>query len=232
MNKVWGSLVGARYDLHLGRKTWHKLAVIGAFATSLLVYAIAATRAQSDRIEPNERTTFALSLLSFAKGRPGVTMFGDMETLSTSGKATSTIGLMADDGRVQALDPAPEPTDFTCSTPPPYHAKERVKLPDPKDHKVVREYLAIADTSDQPAGEMRHCAATAKYANLVADHVVTYQLNSSVRRVRAARGLLRGLIAIPIWLFVYWNVYYRTLVPIYVRRHEKRVRRRTSRSSL
>jgi hypothetical protein len=232
MNKVWGALVGARYDLHLGRKTWHKLAVIGAFATSLFVYAIAATRAQSDRIEPNERTTFALSLLSFAKGRPGVTTFGDMEALSTSGQGLSSIGLLASDGRVQPLDPAPEPPDFSCATPPPYHAQERVKLPDPKDHKVVREYQAIADTPDQPAAELRHCAATAKYANLVADRIVTYQLNSSVRRVRAARGLLRGAIAIPIWLFVYWNIYYRTLVPIYARRHEKRVRRRTSRSTL
>jgi hypothetical protein len=227
MSKVWGALVGARYDLHLSRKTWHKLAVIGAFATSLVVYAIAATRAESDRAEPNEQTTFALSLLSFAKGRPpGVTTFGDMEAA-----LSSNIGLVASDGRVQPLDPVPEPTDLTCATPPPYHAKERVKLPDPKDHRVVREYQAIADTTDQPAGEMRHCAASANFANLVADRIVAYRLNSSVSRVRAARGLFRGLIAIPIWLLVYWNIYYRTLVPIYARRHEKRVRRRTSPSS-
>jgi hypothetical protein len=223
MNKLWAAAVGARYDLHLSHKTWHKLAIVGAFGSSFLVWIIAASQAQTERIEPNQRTTFALSLLSFSKGRPGVTTFGDMEALSS-------IGVVSSDGRVQPLDPAPEPTDFTCSTPPTYHANERVKLAEPKNRKVVHDYQAIPDTTDQPAGELRHCAATAKYTGLVADRIVAYQFNSAVRRIRAARGLIRGLIAVPIWLLVYWNVYYRTLVPIYARRHEKRVRRRTSRS--
>src|SRR5262245_2760655 len=110
MNNFWAAAVGARYDLHLGRKTWHKLAVVGAFGSSFLVAIIAASQAQSERIEPNARTTFALSLVSFAKGRPGTTTLGDMEALSP-------IGVVAGDGRVQPLDPAPEPADLTCTTP-------------------------------------------------------------------------------------------------------------------
>jgi hypothetical protein len=224
MNRLWAAAVGARYDLHLGRKTWHKLAVVGAVASSLLVWIIAATQAQTERIEPNQHTTFALSLLSFSKGRPGVTTFGDMETLSP-------IGLVSSDGRVQPLNPAPEPTDFTCSTPPIYRANERVKVADRKDRKIVREYQVIPDTADQPASEPRHCAATAKFSGLAADRIVAYQFNSTVRRIRAARGLIRGLIAVPVWLLLYWNVYYRALVPIYARRHDKRVGRRPSRTT-
>jgi hypothetical protein len=76
--------------------------------TSIFVHAIAASHAHNDRIEANQQTTDALWLLSVPKVRPGLRMFGDRETLSTSGQRLSTIGLVGNDGRVQTLDPLPE----------------------------------------------------------------------------------------------------------------------------
>ena len=61
---------------------------------------------------------------------------------------------------------------------------------------------------------------------------IMYVPDGTERRKQTARGVVVGVSATVIWLLVYWNVYYRALVPIYARRREQRRRRRFEQYSM
>ena len=106
-----------------------------------------------------------------------------------------------------------------CETPPRY-------APDGSFASGGHEYRAIADHAGQPAGEPRHCAATPPYQSLTADDIAVFEPTERAYPAAGCQaGNHRGDRGPSSWLLLYWNVYYRTLVPIYVRRrHEKRRR--------
>lgn len=220
MKRFWTALVGSRHDPHLRHKWWHKLVLAGAFGSSLFLYVIVAAGYEFRPIEPTSQTTFSLSLLSFAQ-RPGITTLGDLQALPTT-----AVGVLTDEGKVTAFDLHTDPQDVTCTSPPKYRAHERVKVVDPDNPAAIREYQAIDDAANQPAKDLRHCAAIVAYKDFTADRIVAYRPDAFVRRQQAAEGSRRGFIVIPFWLVVYWNVYYRGLIPLYLWRRRKRVGRR------
>ena len=132
------------------------------------------------------------------------------------------------DGQLRPLELADPPEDIRCSTPARFKPGELLILPDPRTPAVKVRYEAIPDTPGQPVNEPRHCAATKAYAALTADHIAMYQFDSAIRRHQGVRGLALGALSVVPWVLVYWNVYYRALVPIYLRRRERRRRKRDS----
>lgn len=215
-----GILVGVREDLPLYRKWWHRLAIAGAWFSSIFVVLVVTTiGAQRQKVEVTTQTTLSLPLLSFTKGRPGVTTLENL-------RALSGVGIVQADGHVDPLPRVGGPEDIRCSTPAAYKAGESFTFADPKKPAEKLSYRAISDSADQPPDEPRHCAATRAYASLTADRIVAYQFDSSVLRRTVAKGAWYGALALPVWLFLYWNVYYRGLVPIYARRRSRRTRSR------
>lgn len=218
--KIWVPLVGRRDDLPLDRKWWHTLAQVGAVLSTYLVVAIASTAYQARPLEITPGNTFSLSLLSFARGRPGTTTLADLGGLSALGQVSA-------DGTLVPLSPVPgEVEDVRCATPAQFKPGQSFEYAGPRPSSPKRTYRAIDDTPNQPPEQLRHCAATAGYTAYTADRIVAYQVNASARRVLGARGLLVGLALAPFWVVLYWNVYYRALVPIYARRRRKRAERR------
>src|SRR5258706_6782507 len=109
---LWVVLVGVREDLPLYRKWWHRLAVAGAWFTSIFVFLVVTTvAAQRQKVEVTTHTTLSLPLLSFTKGRPGVTTLENL-------RALSGVGIVNADGHVDPLPRVAEPEDIRCTTPP------------------------------------------------------------------------------------------------------------------
>jgi hypothetical protein len=217
--KIWETLVGVRDDLPLRQKWWHRLTIIFLFVTAVIVFFIAGARMNRGAITPTPQNVFSLSIVTFAKGRPEqVSHLTDLSALPGSSLATLA------NGELSPLELAPAPENIRCQAPARLKARQRLVVKD-SNSGVDVAFTSIPDRIGQPDAELRHCAATPAYASLVADHVVSYRLNSAYRRWRSGSAAGRALLISAAWLILAFNVYYRGIIPIYAARRKRRIRR-------
>jgi hypothetical protein len=216
--KIWETLVGVRDDLPtLRRKWWHRLAIIFLFVTAVIVFFVSGALFNLEPITPTPRNVFSLSIVTFAKGRPDhVSRLTELNTLPGS-----SIGTLAND-ELSPLELAPAPENIRCQAPARLKASQTLVEKD-SNSGVDVAFTAIPDRVGQPDGELRHCAATPAYASLVADHVVSYRLNTAYRRWHSGSAAAKALVIAAAWFILALNVYHRGIIGIYVARR-KRIR--------
>ncbi len=205
---VWVLLVGARPDLPLRRKWWHRLAQGLAVLSGLLVGLIASGRVRDVSAHLTADNTNSLTLLSFVLAHPGSTTLDNFTTIG------GTIGHLDAGGAIVPIQ-SMTGNGIHCENPPQYAAAASFV-------ENGETYKTIADHAGQDPAESRHCAATAAYQSLTADQIAVFEPTESAFRQQQVRRGTTAVIAVLLWLLLYWNVYYRTLVPIYARQREKR----------
>lgn len=210
---VWSLLIGVRKDVRLRTKWWHHLAIGGAVLSGLIVYLTVGTFVQTRPVPWTPENTYSLTLLNHAAGRQTTTTIADLDKLAGIVAAAS-----AEDGRIVPL-PRNGVDTIRCENTAKFKANDTLSV-------GGVSYRSIADYANQPAGELRHCVAAPLYAGFNAASVAVYIPDGTARRKQTVKGILAGVGAVLAWLILYWNVYYRVLVPIYVRRREVRRRRR------
>lgn len=208
---VWTELVGVRRDLRLRAKWWHHAAVGLAWFSGLVVYLIVAGAIVRRPLKLTTANTYSLTLLNDASARKTTTTLADLNALS------GIVGSVGADGN---LVPLPQSTgsDIRCENKASYKVDESVKMGE-------RTYRAIPDYPNQPATEARHCIAVGNYASLTADSIAVFVPDGTGQRKQQVRAFIGGITAVGIWLILYWNVYYRGLIPFYARRRQERKRR-------
>ena len=216
---VWTELVGVRKDLRLRGKWWHHVAVgLGVFS-ALLVYLIVAGAVVRRPLKLTTANTFSETLLheATAPSRQKTTTLGDLDALGIVGSAGSNGDLI----------PLARPAgaDIRCENQARFKASETIKIGDVA-------YQAIPDHPEQSSGDSRHCVATAAYAGVSADSVAVYKPDGTGGRKLAAQAFLAGVAAMMVWLVLYWNVYYRGLMPFYAKRRQMRKRRHFERQGV
>jgi hypothetical protein len=213
---VWTELVGVRSDLHLTSKWWHHLAIATVVLSALVVYFIVAGRVLSRPVNLTKENTFALTILTHALGRPTTTTLGDLDALA------GQLGVLGPDGTFVPLQRVPPPDTVRCEGRGRYKATETVNVDGVK-------YRAIADEAGQDSSELRHCIAAPAYAGLTADNIWTFVPAGTGLRKRTARAWFAGGAGAAIWVVLYWNAYYRLLMPFYARYRRNRRQRRVTR---
>jgi hypothetical protein len=156
--------------------------------------------------------THSLTLLNHAAGRRTTTTIADLEKLH------GVVATSQADGRLVPLARHGNET-IRCESTPRYKANETLSI-------GGVTYRSIPDHVEQAASQERHCIAAPSYAALTADAVAVYSSDGTGRRKQAIKGAVIGAGAVIGWLFLYWNFYYRGLIPIYARQRELRRRRR------
>jgi hypothetical protein len=216
--KIWETLVGVRDDLpSLRQKWWHKLSIIFVFLTAIIAFFVAAALL-IEPIKPTPQNVFSLSLITFAKGRPG-----QVSRLSDLGLLPGAIATLDGSDDLLPLTVAPPPENIRCEAPPRFKVRQTFVEKDPKMGAEVK-YTTIPDRVGQPEGEPRFCAATPAYASLASDHVVSYRLNGAYRRWRSGAAAAKSLGVAAVWLVLCLNLYYRGIISIYAARRKKRIR--------
>lgn len=216
--KIWETLVGVREDLpSLRQKWWHQLSIVFAFITALLVFVVSAALI-NEPIKPMPENVFSLSLVRFAKGRPGqVTQFTDLIALRGS------VATLTADSELVPLVPVDGPENIRCEAPAKFRASQTFVEKNSTTGGSI-EFTAIPDYIGQPNGEARHCAASPAYASLVGQQVVSYSPDSTFQRWRSGGTAAESLVIAIVWLIVSLNIYYRAIVPIYAARRKRRIR--------
>jgi len=215
---VWTELVGVRRDLRLRAKWWHHAAVGLAWFSGLLVYLIVAGAIVRRPQKLTTSNTYSLTLLNDATTRKTTTTLADLDSLS------GIVGSVGSDGELVPLARTPG-SDIRCESKAGYKADESVTVGE-------RKYQAIPDYPNQAAGELRHCIAAGTYTSLSADAIAVYVADGTGLRKQQVRAFLGGVLAVMIWLVIYWNVYYRGLMPFYARRRLERKRRHLERNAV
>ena len=215
---VWSLLLGVRRDLRLRRKWWHYAAIGFAVLSSVIVYLAVGTVVARRPIPWRADNTFSLSLLNQAAGRSTTTTIADLDNL------VGIVGVSSDSGKLEVLPRNPTDT-IRCEQNAKYKTTDKLVI-------GGITYKSIPDYKDQADTELRHCIAAPLYANYTASSVAVYVPDGSERRKQTAKGTVAGIGATLLWLIVYWNVYYRGLVPIYARQKEMRRRRRFEQYSM
>jgi len=214
---VWTELVGVRKDLRLKGKWWHHVAIGAGVFSALIVYLIVAGAVVKRPPKLTTSNTFSETLLHEAIARQSATTLADLDGLGSVGSAN-------DDGDFVPL-PRPVGADIRCENQAQFKAGQTVKVGE-------TSYQAIPDRPDQPAGERRHCVASAAFASLSADAISVYKPDGTGGRKLAVQGFVAGLVGVGVWLVFYWNVYYRGLMPFYARRRQLRRRRHVEQQSV
>jgi hypothetical protein len=215
---LWAEVVGTRRDLRLRGKWWHHVAVGFGVFSAFLVYLIVAGPVARRPLKLTAANTYSLTLLNEAKGRQTTTTLADLDAL------TGIVGSAANNGQLVPL-PRAAGSDIRCENQPRYKADQLVKV-------GGRSYRAIPDRPGQPFEEPRHCVATPAYASLTADSIAVYVPDGTGQRRQNVRGFLAGVTMVLVWLVLYWNVYYRGLMPIYAKRRQLRRRRHFERQGV
>jgi len=214
----WTVLVGVRRDLRLRAKWWHHAAVGLAWFTGLLVYLIVGGAIARRPQALTTSNTYSLTLLNHAETRKATTTLADLDTLK------GIVGTVGSDGKLVPLERAPG-SDIHCEGRAAYKANESATI-------GGRSYRAIPDSPGQPAGDPRHCIASGLYTSYAADAIAVFEPDGSGQRKQQVRGFAGGMIAVFIWLILYWNFYYRGMMPFYARARQERRRRHLERQSV
>lgn len=215
---AWTELVGVRKDLRLRAKWWHHAVVGAAWFTGLLVYLIVGGAIGRRPQKLTTANTYSLTLLNDATTRKTTTTLKDLDGLS------GIVGSVASNGELVPLGRTPG-SDIRCENNAGYKADEPVTV-------AGRAYRAIPDYPGQPAGELRHCVASGNYVSLSADAIAVYVPDGTGLRKQQVRAFFGGITAVALWLILYWNVYYRGLMPFYARYRAERRRRHFERQSV
>jgi hypothetical protein len=215
---VWTELVGVRRDLRLRAKWWHHAAVGLAWFTGLLAYLIVAGAVARRPQKLTTANTYSLTLLNDATARKTTTTLADLDALS------GIVGSVGSDGELVPLPRTPG-ADIRCENKAGYKGDETVTIGE-------RSYNAIPDYPGQPAGEPRHCIAAGAYSTFTADAVAVYVPDGTGLRKQQVRAFVAGMMAVVIWLVVYWNLYYRGIMPFYARARQERRRRHLERQTI
>ena len=215
---VWTELVGVRRDLRLRLKWWHHAAVGVAWFSGLIVYLIVAGVVVRRSQPLTTANTHSLTLLNDATTRKTTTTLSDLDALS------GIVGSVGSDGELVPLPRTPG-SDIRCESNAGYKSGEGVKIGE-------QSYSAIPDYPGQPAAEARHCIAAGAYASFTADAIAVYVPDGTGLRKQQVRAFLAGVIAVAIWLVLYWNFYYRGVMPFYARARQERKRRHLERQSV
>ena len=215
---IWQTSIGKRKDLRLRTKWWHHLAIGVAVLSSVIVYLIVGSFVATRPIRWTHQNTYSLTLLNHAAGRQSTTTIADLDLLA------GIVGTSAADGRLIML-PRNGTDTIRCEEVAKYKDGDTMMI-----GGVI--YRSIPDYPDQPAAAARHCVAAPSYAKFAASSVAVYISDGTERRKQDARAFLAGIGAVVVWVVLFWNVYYRGLVPIYARRREMRRRRRFEQLSL
>jgi hypothetical protein len=159
--------------------------------------------------------TFSLTILHHALGRQATTTLADLEALA------GQLGVAGADGVFVPLRRVPLPATVRCENKGTYKRTESA---------VVDgiTYRAIPDHPGQSDSELRHCIAAPAYAHLTADNIWTYVPAGTGLRKQSARAFFAGVTGAVLWTVVYWNVYYRGLMPFYARYRRNRRQRRVA----
>ena len=208
---VWTELVGVRKDLRLRAKWWHHAAVGLAWFSALIVYLIVAGAVMRRPQKLTTSNTYSLTLLNDATARKTTTTLADLDALS------GIVGSVGSNGELLPLARTAG-SDIRCESKPGYKADEAVKIND-------LNYRAIPDYPGQPAGEGRHCIASGHYVSFTSDAISVYVPDGTGQRKQQVRAFVAGITGVAIWLMLYWNVYYRGLIPFYARARQERRRR-------
>ncbi len=210
---IWAEIMGIPRARRYQRKWWHHAAIGLAVLSSLVVYLFVANKAAYSNVRLTKENTYSLSLLQFAAGRQGTTTLDDLDDL------TGLKGRFGPDGELMIVARAKAPDTIRCETPPRYKADGSFS------HEGLR-YHAIDDRPGQPIDQLRHCAATPGYATATASSILVAMPDSALVRKQGNKGLIAGAASVVAWLFLYWLVYYRGIVAIYLKRRSARHRRR------
>ncbi len=213
---IWTELVGVRKDLHLKGKWWHHLATGAAVLGGLVVYLIAAGIVARRAVRPTNENTFSLTLLTHAISRSGTTTLADLDALAGS------VAKVAKNGDLVPLERTGGSGGLRCVSRARYKENEPVTI-----DRV--SYQAIPDFPGQAANELRHCVAVPAYAGLTAKSIVVYVPDGTGTRKQSLKGGLAGIAMVMVFLMLYWNVYYRGLMPFYARHRRARRARRQAR---
>ncbi len=216
--KIWETIVGVREDLpSLRQKWWHRLSIIFVFVTAVIAFFVSAALL-IEPLKPTPQNVFSLSLITFARGRPG-----QVSRLSDLGLLPGSLATIAGSDELSPLTVAPAPENIRCEAPARYKVRQTFVE---KDAKLGAEvvFTTIPDRAGQPEGELRYCAATPAYASLASDHVVSYRLNGAYRRWRSGAAAGKSLGIAAVWLILAMNLYYRGIISIYAARRKKRIR--------
>jgi hypothetical protein len=217
---LWTELVGTRRDLRLRGKWWHHVAVGFGVFSAFLVYLIVGGNVANRPLKLTAADTYSLTLLNDAKGRQTTTTLADLDALGI-------VGSVNDKGELIRL-PESNDADIRCESQARYKAGQSIKV-------GQRSYRAILDYAGQPPGEGRHCVATPEYAavdSITATSVAVFVPDGTRQRRQQVKGFFAGIGAMLVWLILYWNAYYRGLMPIYARRRQLRRRRHFERQGV
>ena len=210
---VWTELVGVRRDMRLKGKWWHYVVIGFAVLSSLLVYIIVGTAIAKRPLKLDRSNTYSLTLLHHALSRTETTTLEDLAALP------GIVATATPDGEIVPVPKGTRPDVLRCEPRPRYRADQVVNV-----GGVV--YRVIPDRATQPASELRHCIAASQFANLTAESIGLYSPDGTERRRRNFRGFLAAIFSVMLWLVLYWNVYYRGLMPFYARYRRLRRSRR------
>jgi hypothetical protein len=180
--------------------------------SSLLVYLVVAGFVATRPTQWTRENTHSLTLLNHAAGRRTTTTIADLDTLH------GVVATSNEDGRLIPL-PRRGTETIRCESTAKYDADSKMTI-------GGVTYTSIPDRPGQPASDLRHCVAAPTYSSYTADAVAVYVTNGMPRRKQAMKGATAGTAGVFLWLILYWNLYYRGLMPIYARQRELRRRRR------
>jgi len=209
---LWAVVVGEGADLPLHRKWWHYVVIAASVLTSVAVALAFAARVPAVPRVLTVENTYSLTLLHFALGRSGRTSLTEFRQLE------GALGELTPSGAVRVLPEPAAAENVVCETPARFMAHEDVIL------DGVR-YLPIDDVPHQAGGELRHCAATTFYERESADGLAVFLPSAEFDRRQAARRVIVGVVTAAMWFLLYWNFYYRAIIPIYARHRAKQYRR-------
>jgi hypothetical protein len=210
---IWAETFGIPQRTDFRRRWWHQAAIAIAVLSTLIVFLVVSTIVSRSNIVLTRENTHVLTLLQYARARQGTTTLGDLDSVGGL-----TIAIASGD-RVIFFKRAASPEAIRCKNPAPY-ASEASFI----DHGVT--YRAIPDRLEQEPTERRHCAATPAYRSMVADRIGVGEIDSSLVVVQGNKGFFAATAAMTVWLLLYWLMYYRVIIAVYMKRSHARRRLR------
>ena len=216
---VWTELVGVRRDLRLRAKWWHHAAVGIAWFSGLLVYLIVAGAIVRRPQKLTTANTYSLTLLNDATTRKTTTTLRDLDALS------GIVGSVGSDGELVPLARAAG-SDIRCESKAGYKADE-------SRHRRRAELSRNPGLSG-PARRRSRDTASRRGTTCRCQRIrlpSTSRMGRGLRK-QQVRAFLGGMTAVAIWLVLYWNMYYRGVMPFYARHRQARKRRHLERHSV
>ena len=207
---VWTELVGVRKDLRLRGKWWHHVAVGAGVFSALIVYLIVAGLVVKRPPKLTTSNTFSETLLHEAIARQSPTTLADLDALGSRRQCQRRRRFRPADASGRSGYPLRKSGAVQSR---PDGQGRRDELPGDSGSSAISPPASAGTAS--PA---RHLPGSPPTRS-------RYTSRTDRGRKLAVQGFVAGLAGSCVWLILYWNVYYRGLMPIYARRRQLRRRR-------